>query len=199
LTSARIGLKICRYYSIKGPQGIGKSYYRNLMKRFISLFIIILLISFGFIYLPAVREHIIGPFTQGITYLSGWLIQVFGGEVVIQGNTLSIPGFAVQVLDMCNGVEATIFLWAAILAFPASFTYKLKGLFIGTLTIHTLNIIRIISLLYLGFYKPEWFHWVHWYVWDGLIMLDILIVFLAWIRLMPISRQERSSGEAVAV
>jgi exosortase H (IPTLxxWG-CTERM-specific) len=169
------------------------------MKRFISLFLIILLVAFGIVYLPAVREHVIGPFTQGITHLSGWLIQVFGGEVSVRENVLSIPGFAVQVLDMCNGVEATIFLWAAMIAFPASFLYTLKGIFIGTLTVHVLNIIRIISLLYLGVYKPEWFHWVHWYLWDGLIMLDILIVFLAWIRLMPIRQQDNSGGEAVAV
>jgi exosortase/archaeosortase family protein len=120
-------------------------------------------------------------------------------EVSVRENVLSIPGFAVQVLDMCNGVEATIFLWAAMIAFPASFLYTLKGIFIGTLTVHVLNIIRIISLLYLGVYKPEWFHWVHWYLWDGLIMLDILIVFLAWIRLMPIRQQDNSGGEAVAV
>ena len=156
------------------------------MRRFFIFFILIVAICFGLVYLPAVRDAVIGPFTAGITQLSGWLIQLFGGRVWTQGNILSIPGFAVEVLDMCNGVEATLILWAAMLAFPAPWIYKLKGLLIGTLTIHSLNIVRIISLLYLGAYKQEWFHWVHWYLWDALIMLDILIVFLAWIRLLPI-------------
>ena len=168
------------------------------MKRFILLFILVLLIAYGLVYLPPVREHAIGPFTEGITYISGWLITAFGGQVWMQGNTLSIPGFAVQVLDMCNGVEATIIFWAAILAFPAPGVYKLKGLFIGTFTIHALNIIRIISLLYLGAYNRDWFHWVHWYVWDALIMLDILIVFLAWVRMMPLQEQ-RTGGAATVV
>lgn len=156
------------------------------MRRFFVLFILAGSIAYGGVYLPPVRAHVIGPFTEGITQMSGWLIRFFGGQVNVQGNTLAIPGFAVQVLDMCNGVEATILLWAALLAFPAPWGYKLKGVLIGTLTVHALNIIRIISLLYLGAYRPEWFYWVHWYLWDALIMLDILLVFLAWVRLMPI-------------
>lgn len=144
------------------------------------------MIAFGVVYSTPVRTLFIGPFTAAITQLSGWLIQLFGEQVTVRENFLSIPGFAVQVLDMCNGVEATLILWAALLAFPAPWFYTLKGLLLGTLTVHCLNIIRIISLVYLGAYKPEWFHWVHWYVWDALIMLDILLVFLAWIRWMPV-------------
>ena len=165
------------------------------MKRFVLLFLIVLLIAFGLVYSPPVRENIIGPFTMGLTVFSGWLIDFFGGQVTVEGNVLTIPGFSVRILDMCNGVEATLILWAAMLAFPAPLGYKIKGLLIGTLTVHVLNIMRIISLVYLGVYKPEWFHWVHWYVWDALIMIDIIIVFLAWIRLMP-TRQHAQSGNA---
>ena len=162
-----------------------------------------LLLAYGIIYLPPVRSYAIGPFTEGITHLSGWLIQLLGGAAEVSDNMLTVNPlsankFTVLVLDMCNGVEATVFLWAAILAFPAPMLYKIKGLLIGTLTVHFLNIIRIISLVYLGVYKSDWFHWVHWYVWDALIMLDILIVFLAWIRLMPL-RREKPLGEASVV
>jgi len=160
------------------------------MKRFITTFIVLILLFFGLVYLQPVREHIIGPFTNSVAFFAGWLVQVFGGDIRISGNILTIPGFSVQVIDMCNGVEATIIFWAATLAFPAPMAYRLKGLVLGTLTIHALNIIRIISLLYLGAFNREWFHWVHWYVWDALIMLDILIFFLIWIRLMPISNEQ---------
>ncbi|MFO1350866.1 MAG: exosortase H [Gammaproteobacteria bacterium] len=155
------------------------------MKRFGLLFAALLLCAYSVVYAPPIREHLIGPFTEGITYLSALLIQSFGGRAWVQSNVLSIPGFAVQVLDMCNGVEASVIFWSAVLAFPAPLAYKLKGLLIGTFTIHFLNILRIVSLTYLGAYKPDWFHWAHWYLWDALIMLDILMVFLLWIRWLP--------------
>ena len=169
------------------------------MKRFIGLFLLVALVAFALVYSPPIRTYLIGPFTAGLTQFSGWLIELFGGTVSVEdGNVLRVPGSAVRIVDMCNGVEATLLLWAALLAFPAPFGYKLKGLLIGTFTVHFLNIIRIISLIYLNAYKPEWFHWAHWYLWDTLIMLDILIVFLAWIRLMPESDQGKFGEAAVA-
>lgn len=152
------------------------------MKRYFLTFVIIALTFYILVYLPPVRSHLTGPFTFAITGFSGWLIQVFGGTAMVSGNQISIPGFAVEVLDMCNGVEATLLLWAALLAYPAPWRHKLLGFLVGTLAVHSANIIRIISLLYLGVYNESLFHWVHWYLWDALIMLDILTVFLLWTR-----------------
>lgn len=161
------------------------------MRRFAIHFGILLLILYGVAYLPVVREHLIGPFTIVITQVSGWMIQLWDNNVLVTDNVLSIPGFAVQILDMCNGVEATLLMWAVFLAFPAPWRYRLLGMLIGTLAVHALNILRIISLLYLGVWKPDWFHWVHWYLWDALIMLDILMIFLAWLHWMPLSEDTR--------
>ena len=155
------------------------------MSRFFLRFVVVGLVGFTVVYLPAVREHLIGPFTAGIASLSGGLIRLFGGTAWVSANTLSIPGFAVQILDMCNGVEATLVLWTAVLAYPAPWHYRLKGLLIGTLTVHGLNVLRIVSLVYLGRYDEGLFQWVHSYLWDVLIMLDILVVFLLWLRWMP--------------
>jgi len=161
------------------------------VKRFAILFPVILGVMFAVAYLPAVREYLVGPFTIGITHVSGWLIQAWGGNAVVNNNVLALPTFAVQVLDMCNGVEATLLMWAAILAFPAPLRYRLIGMGVGFLAVHSANILRIVSLLYLGAWKPEWFDWVHWYLWDALIMLDILLIFLAWLHWMPLADDRR--------
>ena len=100
---------------------------------------------------------------------AGGLIALFGGQAWVQGNVLTIPGFSVRILDLCNGVEATLLLWTAMLAFPAPWRYRLWGLLIGLLGVQALNLARIISLVYLGVWNPAWFYWVHWYVWDALI------------------------------
>ena len=48
-----------------------------------------------------------------------------------------------------------------------------------------LNIIRVISLFYLGQWDLAAFEWAHLYVWQALIMLDVLIVWLIWVRTLP--------------
>jgi exosortase H (IPTLxxWG-CTERM-specific) len=94
-------------------------------------------------------------------------------------------GFAVSIEAGCNGIEATIVLVAAILAFPAPWTHKLIGLVSGIVAVQGLNVVRVISLFYLGQWDRQWFEWAHLYVWQALIMLDVLIVWLIWVRTLP--------------
>ena len=94
-------------------------------------------------------------------------------------------GFAVSIEAGCNGVEATIVLLAAILAFPAPWKHKLAGLAAGIVAVQGLNILRVISLFYLGQWDYQVFEWAHLYVWQALIMLDVLVVWLVWVRTLP--------------
>ena len=48
-----------------------------------------------------------------------------------------------------------------------------------------LNIVRVISLFYIGQWSPGAFEWAHLYLWQVLIMLDALIVWLIWIQTLP--------------
>ena len=108
-------------------------------------------------------------------------------------------GFAVSIEAGCNGVEATIVLVAAILAFPAPWKRKLAGLVIGIIAVQALNIVRVISLFYLGQWNFNIFEWAHLYVWQALIMLDVLVVWLLWVRALPRVPHEPPAAPLVAV
>ena len=62
---------------------------------------------------------------------------------------------------------------------------KLIGLAIGIVAVQGLNIVRVISLFYLGQWDFRIFEWAHLYVWQALIMLDVMIVWLLWVRTLP--------------
>ena len=91
-------------------------------------------------------------------------------------------GFAVSIEAGCNGVEATIVLIAAVLAFPATWRQRVAAIGLGFLAIQVMNIARIISLFYLGDWDMDIFEWVHLYLWPTLIMLDVLVVFILYLR-----------------
>jgi exosortase H (IPTLxxWG-CTERM-specific) len=96
-------------------------------------------------------------------------------------------------------VEATLVLLAAMLAFPASWARKAIGLAVGIAAVQGLNIVRVISLFYLGQWNYDVFEWAHLYVWQALIMLDVLIVWLLWVRTLPRERGDRGPPPAGAV
>lgn len=157
------------------------------MLRFSILFIVLLLGLFTVEILQPVQTHVILPFTAGIANVSVFLIELFDSGVISYGKVIQDidSGFAVSIEPGCNGVEALIILFAAIFAFPAPLKNKLVGFAIGFFAIQALNLVRIISLFYLGQWNMTWFEWFHLYLWQALIILDALVVWLIWLRTLP--------------
>ena len=157
------------------------------MLRFFITFVAMLAVLFGFELTPVAQKYFVVPWTGALAALSAWLVTVFDPGVVASGNVLrsAANGFAVAIEAGCNGVEATLVLVAAMLAFPAPWQRKLTGLAVGIVAVQGLNIVRVISLFYLGQWNYRVFEWAHLYVWQALIMLDVLIVWLVWVRLLP--------------
>lgn len=154
------------------------------MGRFIAVFLGVLITLFTIEMLNPVQEHVIVPFTSWLASLSAALITPFDDTVVAYGKVLQFKdtGFAVSIEAGCNGVEATIVLIAAVLAFPATWRQRLAAITLGFLAVQAMNILRIISLFYLGDWDLDIFSWVHLYLWPTLIMLDVLVVFILYLR-----------------
>jgi len=134
--------------------------------------------------LVPVQEHVIVPFTSMLARLSAALILPFDSTAIAYGKILQFKdtGFAVSIEAGCNGVEATIVLVAAIVAYPANWRARLIAIGLGFLAIQIMNLARIISLFYLGNWNMDIFSWIHLYLWPSLIMLDVLIVFIVYLR-----------------
>ena len=165
----------------------------------ISWFILVLVVLFTLELVGPVREYIILPFTGLIAAASAAITQLFDSSVQSHGIILQsvTNGTAVSIQPGCNGVEAMICLTAAIVAFPASWKSKFYGLLFGFIAIQLLNIVRIISLFYLLQWNKEWFEWAHLYLWQALIILDALVVFIIWVRMLPNPDSEDLEVEAV--
>lgn len=157
------------------------------MVRFFVLFLLLQGVLFGLELTPWAQEWFVVPWTNTLAAISADIVKVFDPQVIAQGKVLQSAhnGFAVSIEAGCNGVEATIVLLAAILAFPAPWKRKLLGLAIGVVAVQGLNIVRVISLFYLGQWNFSVFEWAHLYVWQALIMLDVMIVWLLWVRTLP--------------
>lgn len=165
------------------------------MLRFSLLFLVLLLGLFGLYVLQPVDRWVVEPFTSAIAKVSTTLIHLFDDEAISYGKIIqsTTNGFAVSIERGCNGMEAVIILFAALFAFPAPLKHKLLGFVAGFFAIQALNLVRIISLFYLGQWSQIWFEWFHLYLWQALIILDALVVWLLWLRWLP-----RAEGPAPA-
>ena len=154
------------------------------MAKFLLIFCSVLAVLFAIEMLNPVQEAVIHPFTAVLADVSTAVILPFDDTVIAQGRILrdSTTGFAVSIEAGCNGVEAAIVLIAGIVAFPASIQHKAIAILAGFLFVQALNIVRIISLFYLGQWNYTVFEWFHLYLWPVLIMLDVLVVFAIYLQ-----------------
>ena len=157
------------------------------MVRFFVWFLVLQATLFGLELTPWAQQWFVIPWTNTLAAISASIVTQFDPHVLASGKVLqnTSNGFAVSIEAGCNGVEATIVLVAAIFAFPASWKRKLIGLAIGIIAVQGLNIVRVISLFYLGQWNFSVFEWAHLYIWQALIMLDVMIVWLLWVRTLP--------------
>lgn len=157
------------------------------MIRFFVLFFVIMMALFTVELLPLGQQYFVTPLTSGLAAVSGVLIDLLGRDVLTQDVIIYDLNarFAIEIAAGCNGVEAMILLTAAILAFPSPWKHKLIGIALGWIAIQGLNLVRIVSLFFLGLWNETAFEWAHLYLWQALIMLDALVVWLLWIRALP--------------
>ncbi len=167
------------------------------MIRFFVLFLVLQAVLFGAELTPWAQRFFVEPWTNQLASISAGLVTLADPNVTAIGKVLRSTqnGFAVSIEAGCNGVEATIVLLAAVLAFPAPWKNKLFGLLAGVVAVQGLNVVRVISLFYLGQWDIRVFEWAHLYVWQALIMLDVLVVWLVWVRTLPQPPGRRGGGD----
>lgn len=79
---------------------------------------------------------------------------------------------------------AMLFLFITQLFSPIG-RQKLIGVVVGFLAVQAMNVVRVISLFYLGQWDKEIFDFAHYYLWQALIILDAFVVFLIWLSKLP--------------
>jgi len=157
------------------------------MGRFLATFVAILVGLFALELTPPLQVAVVAPWTAGLAWLSATLASAFDPHVLAMGKILrsTTNGFVISIEAGCNGIEAAIILIAAMLAFRAPWKHRLVGIAAGLAAVQVLNVVRVISLFYLGQWSPAAFQWAHLYLWQALIMLDVLVVWLLWLRALP--------------
>jgi exosortase H (IPTLxxWG-CTERM-specific) len=150
--------------------------------RFVVIFAACFLLGIALLLTPPAQAVDV-RFSRMLVSFSHALIHVCGGASTVQGAILRDPakGFGVEMRDGCNAVNVTILLWSAVIAFPARLKMKIWGLLAGTIIIQAINIVRFISLFYIGQYSTSWFDFAHGYLWESMLILDTMAVFWLWV------------------
>jgi exosortase H (IPTLxxWG-CTERM-specific) len=157
---------------------------------FLLRFVVLLVVFYFIVASRPVNDAVIVPFTAGIASVSGRLLNVLGEKAEVAGTEIRSSSFGVNIENGCNGVETGLLFGAAVLAFPARWSRRLIGLLVGFLAIQVLNLVRVITLFWIGLHRPALFSSSHTVIWQSVVVLFGVLLFLLW------ASRERRLSEA---
>jgi len=148
--------------------------------RFLIVFAVLLIAFYAVITIDAVDRRVVLPFTAALARVSGAALNLIGEKVLVTGTVISGSRFAVDIRGGCNGLEAVVFVCAAMLAFHAPIRKRILGALAAAVILEALNVIRIDSLYLLGVYHRNVFDMFHLAVWQTLMFGAAVFLFLIW-------------------
>jgi len=148
--------------------------------RFLILFLVILGASFTVIALNQINDLFVDPYTALIAQVSGAVLRIFGEPASVNGCVVSSPRFAVTIYNGCNGLITSLIFVSGVLAFPARWKAKAIGVVGGLIAIQLINLVRIVSLFYIGIYLPDHFDDAHIFIWQSLVIVAGVALWVLW-------------------
>ncbi len=127
-----------------------------------------------------VQSNFTFPHLNHVAWICGNLMNALGTQCDVHESSILSSRFSVQVVKGCESIYPTVMLWAAIIAFPTRWKWKFAGIIGGAVVLFLLNIIRVVTMFYIGMYLSTIFDMVHIYAWQALFILITLSIFLLW-------------------
>lgn len=140
--------------------------------------VIVLMAAFYAVYMPTWNW---GPLERLLTWnlakharWSGGALKLLGEDTTVTGTLVSSPRFDMQIVRGCDALEPAALFLAAVIAFPVSFRKKLIGALLGIVLIEATNVVRMVSLYFVGVHWRQHFKMMHEEVWQaGFIVISV--------------------------
>lgn len=149
--------------------------------RFLATFGLLLAVYYALILLPW-GDRALYLYLRGNAWLAGAILHGLGQDIHVSDLTIRSGAFAVSTRRGCDAFEPAWFFCAAVLAYPAAWRAKPRILLAGAAAILALNLVRIVSLYYLGRYAPGLFASAHLEIWPALFILAAVALWILWVR-----------------
>ncbi|MES1181555.1 MAG: exosortase family protein XrtF [Flavobacterium sp.] len=131
-------------------------------------------------------------------YIDGIVIDnlIKSGEFIISGlgytlipepdpkwaiRTLGIDGtHGIWIGDPCNGITLFALFAGFVLAYPGPLKRKLWFIPLGLVPIHIINILRIVALVFITLFAPNYLEFKHTYTFNIIVYSYVFLLWMIW-------------------
>jgi len=165
----------------RGPDAHGRFLFG---KRPVFRFVLLFALLMGLFYLvdstAYARKVLFPSYLRLNASASGGILSWFEESLTVTGQSIRSPRYSLSIERGCDAVEPSALFLAGVIAFPAPFIAKIPGMLIGTFCLMAINLLRIVTLFYVGVYWPSAFHTAHVDVWQPLFIFLAILFWTLW-------------------
>lgn len=158
----------------------GVFYGKRPIFQFVGLFVVFMT-AFNLLALTdPMNKRFLPYYMQLNARMSTGILNWFGENAAANGTSVSSRRYQVDIKHGCDAVAPSVLFISAVLAFPSAILAKVPGLLLGTLVLAVINLVRIVSLFYVGIYWNRYFETMHEDVWQAAFILLALFLWVIW-------------------
>jgi len=115
-----------------------------------------------------------------LAHATDGILRLLGQATTVVGTTVQSSQFGITVVTACTGLFATGIFVIAVAAFPVRWRAKLVGFGIGIVGLFAINLLRLVSLYFIGVHWPRILDAAHLIVWQSLLIALAVALWLLW-------------------
>lgn len=173
---------------------IGKGENERSVLRAVVFFCGTLTVFYAVLFHPMVVRAVYEPYVDFNATISAKIISMLGDDARADGTRIWSDRYSLKVRRGCDAAEPVGLFIAAILAMPASWKARACGAVLGTGFLFVMNLIRIVSLYFVGVYWPRAFEVVHVDVWQPGFIAITLLVWITWLQWAMLRKDAPARG-----
>lgn len=127
----------------------------------------------------------LGPVQTLLAELGGAIGRAAGGHMTVVGDEIIVDSVVLHVNHECTGIFVFLLYISFVLAYPTTWKARAIGIGLGLPALFSINVLRLGTLARIVELYPDSFFYFHEYVWQGIFLVVVLVVALAWAERCP--------------
>lgn len=118
-------------------------------------------------------------FTATVT---GFIANILGASTQVDGSLITSPDFSMSIVFGCTAIVPIAIYASAVIAYPCSIKQKAAGIALGIAVLYILNLVRTVSLFFIGsHFSRSFFDTAHFLIWQPIMILVAIVIWLFWV------------------
>ena len=109
-------------------------------------------------------------------------MNLFSASVQVDGVLISSPDYSMRIVTECTGLVPMAIIVCAVLAYPGTVKQKAIGATLGLVALFVLNLVRTVSLFFIGgHFSSSFFNTAHFLIWQPVMIVVAIALWLFWV------------------